>query len=250
MKYLIVETHPGFCVALSEDGRYVKCANLRYSVGEKVEDVVELRAPEAGAGRRRALKIVTPFAALAACLCVAFFGWYQPNCAAYGALRLSINPDVELTLSRSERVLEAEGLNPDGAALLESVELEGLDAEAAADALVAGSIEGGWLREGGAVTVSVTGGSGEWRAETERELLDGLDERYGSFALIRTPDDPVITIPVPPEPTPSPTPPPPPTPAPTPAPTPPPVSDDDDDDWGDDDDDDDYDEDYDDDWDD
>ena len=42
MKYLIVETHPGFCVALSEDGRYVKCANLRYSVGEKVEDVVEL----------------------------------------------------------------------------------------------------------------------------------------------------------------------------------------------------------------
>ena len=149
MKYLIVETHPGFCVALSEDGRYVKCANLRYSVGEKVEDVVELRAPDAGAGRRRALKIVTPFAALAACLCVAFFGWYQPNYAAYGALRLSINPDVELTLSRSERVLEAEGLNPDGAALLESVELEGLDAEAAADVLVAGSIEGGWLREGG-----------------------------------------------------------------------------------------------------
>ena len=118
MKYLIVETHPGFCVALSEDGRYVKCANLRYSVGEKVEDVVELRAPEAGAGRRRALKIATPFAALAACLCVAFFGWYQPNYAAYGALRLSINPDVELTLSRSERVLEAEGLNPDGAALV------------------------------------------------------------------------------------------------------------------------------------
>ena len=56
MKYLIVETHPGFCVALSEDGRYVKCANLRYSVGEKVEDVVELRAPDAGAGRRRALE--------------------------------------------------------------------------------------------------------------------------------------------------------------------------------------------------
>ena len=238
MKYLIVETHPGFCVALSEDGRYVKCANLRYSVGEKVEDVVELRAPEAGAGRRRALKIATPFAALAACLCVAFFGWYQPNYAAYGALRLSINPDVELTLSRSERVLEAEGLNPDGAALLESVELEGLDAEAAADALVAGSIEGGWLREGGAVTVSVTGGSSDWRAETERELLDGLDERYGSFALIRTPDDPVITIPVP-TPTPSPTP------SPTAAPTP--ITgvtdddgrydddDDDDDDWDDDD---------------
>ena len=90
------------------------------------------------------------------------------------------------------------------------------------------------------MTVSVDGGSESWRSETEQDTLEALEQRYGGFAIIRTPDDPVITIPVP-TPTPSPTP------SPTAAPTP--ITgvtdddgrydddddDDDDDDWDDDD---------------
>ena len=112
--------------------------------------------------------------------------------------------------------------------------------------MVEKSIAGGYLTEGGQVTVSVDGGSEEWRRETEDGALTALEERYGTFAVIRTPDDPVVTIPVP---APSPAPPPSPTPVPTPAATPSPTyagddwddGDDDgwDDDWDDNDDDDD-----------
>ena len=235
MTYLILESRAAYCVALGEDGRCVKCANMHCEVGDRVENIVELKMPE----RRdssRVIRMVSLCAGLAACVCIAFFGWYQPNYAAYGSLRMSINPDVELTLSRTERVLDADALNADGAALLEGMDFSGMDAREAAEALVAQSIAGGFLSEGGQVTVSVDGGSESWRSETEQDTLEALEQRYGGFAIIRTPDDPVITIPVP---TPSPTP------SPTAAPTP--ITgvtdddgrydddDDDDDDWDDDD---------------
>ena len=236
MKYLILESRAAYCIALGEDGRCVRCANMHYEAGDRVEDVIELKLPERG-GRRRIVRMASLCAGLAACVCVAFFGWYRPNYAAYGTMRMSINPDVELTLSRTERVLDAEALNADGAALLDGMDLSGLDAAGAADALVAKSIADGFLTEGGQVTVSVDGGSEDWRREAEDDTLEALEERYGTFAVIRTPDDPTVTIPVPaPSPTPSPAPPP----TASPAPTPPPyVDDDDDDDDRDDDDDDD-----------
>ena len=241
MKYLILESRAAYCVALGEDGRCIKCANMRYEVGDRVEDVIELKLPERR-DNRSIVRMASLCAGLAACLCIAFFGWYQPNYAAYGTMRMSINPDIELTLSRTERVLDAEGLNADGVALLEGMDFSGMDAQEAADALVAQSIAGGYLSEGGQVTVSVDGGSEDWRRETEGDTLETLEERYGTFAIIRTPDDPIVTIPVP---TPSPTPTPAPTPLPSPVPTSPPYTDDDDwdDDWDDDDDDDDWDDD-------
>ena len=107
-----MEVHPAYAVVLDEEGRFLKAANLRYQVGDTVRDIVELRHPRE---KRPALwKPLSGVAGLAACLCLVFFGYYQPNFTPYGALRIQINPDVELTLSRTDRVLELEGLNEDG----------------------------------------------------------------------------------------------------------------------------------------
>ena len=38
MKYLVMETHPAYAVMLDENGRFLKAANLRYQVGETVEE--------------------------------------------------------------------------------------------------------------------------------------------------------------------------------------------------------------------
>ena len=109
MNYLVMEVHPAYAVVLDEEGRFLKAANLRYQVGDTVRDIVELRRPKE---KRPALwKPLSGVAGLAACLCIVFFGYYQPNFVPYGALRIQINPDVELTLSRTDRVLELEGLN-------------------------------------------------------------------------------------------------------------------------------------------
>ena len=129
MKYLVMETHPAYAVVLDEEGRFLKAANLQYRVGDTVQHIVELRQ-----ARPRAPALWKPLsglAAAAACLCLVFFGYYQPNYTAYGTLRIQINPDVEMTVSRTDRVLDLEGLNADGEDLIEGYDYRGKDREEA-----------------------------------------------------------------------------------------------------------------------
>ena len=43
MKFMILECHPGYAVAIDENGRYVKIANLSYEVGQVVENPVFMK---------------------------------------------------------------------------------------------------------------------------------------------------------------------------------------------------------------
>ena len=141
-----MEVHPAYAVVLDEEGRFLKAANLRYQVGDTVRDIVELRRPKE---KRPALwKPLSGVAGLAACLCIVFFGYYQPNFVPYGALRIQINPDVELTLSRTDRVLELEGLNEDGQVLIEGYDYGGKDREDVTEELVERAIDLGYLSGG------------------------------------------------------------------------------------------------------
>ena len=92
MNYLVMEVHPAYAVVLDEEGRFLKAANLRYQVGDTVQNIVELRRPQKK--RPTLWKPLSGLAGLAACLCLVFFGYYQPNFTPYGALRIQINPDV------------------------------------------------------------------------------------------------------------------------------------------------------------
>ena len=118
MQYLVLETHPAYAVLLDEEGRFLKAANLHYTVGDRVTEIVELQpVPNGNAGRWK--KSLASLSALAACLCLVFFGYYQPNFSPYGTLRLQINPDVTLTLSENDRVVGLAGGNQDGWDLIE-----------------------------------------------------------------------------------------------------------------------------------
>ena len=78
MQYLVLETHPAYAVLLDEEGRFLKAANLHYTVGDRVTEIVELQpVPNGNAGRWK--KSLASLSALAACLCLVFFGYYQPN---------------------------------------------------------------------------------------------------------------------------------------------------------------------------
>ncbi|HIQ70176.1 MAG TPA: hypothetical protein IAA67_07605 [Candidatus Avoscillospira stercorigallinarum] len=210
MNYLVMEVHPAYAVVLDEEGRFLKTANLRYQVGDTVQDIVELRRPQE---KRPSLwKPLSGLAALAACLCLVFFGYYQPNFTPYGALRIQINPDVELTLSRTDRVLELEGLNEDGQALIEGYDYQGKDRENVTGALVERAIDQGYLSGGETVSITVTSSDADWQAREEQEVRDDLEERYGETIVIQigsAPTEPPVTevvIPVTPA-TPEPAPP-------------------------------------------
>ena len=159
-----MEVHPAYAVVLDEEGRFLKAANLRYQVGDTVRDIVELRHPRE---KRPALwKPLSGVAGLAACLCLVFFGYYQPNFTPYGALRIQINPDVELTLSRTDRVLELEGLNEDGQSLIAGYEYSGKDREDVTGELVERAIDMGYLSGGETVSITVTSSENVIRVES------------------------------------------------------------------------------------
>ena len=207
-----MEVHPAYAVVLDEEGRFLKAANLRYQVGDTVRDIVELRHPRE---KRPALwKPLSGVAGLAACLCIVFFGYYQPNFTPYGALRIQINPDVELTLSRTDRVLELEGLNADGQILIEGYDYGGKDREDVTEELVERAIGLGYLSDGETVSITVTSSDADWQIREEREAREDLEERYGETIVIQigpADEEPVteVVIPVtPPEPEPTPEPPP------------------------------------------
>ena len=208
-----MEVHPAYAVVLDEEGRFLKAANLRYQVGDTVRDIVELRHPRE---KRPALwKPLSGVAGLAACLCLVFFGYYQPNFTPYGALRIQINPDVELTLSRTDRVLELEGLNEDGQSLIAGYEYSGKDREDVTGELVERAIDMGYLSGGETVSITVTSADADWQAREEQAAREDLEERYGETIVIQigpTDEKPPVTevvIPVtPPEPERTPEPPP------------------------------------------
>ena len=189
MNYLVLETHPAYAVLLDEEGRFLKAANLRYQVGDTVQNIVELRQPKAKSPA--AWKPLAGLAGLAACFCLVFFGWYQPNFTAYGTLRIQINPDVEMTVSRTDRVLDLEGLNADGEELIEGYSYQGKDRETAADELMERAIHMGYLADGDTVSITVTSADADWQAREEAQVQAQLEERYGETIVIRLGSDPV-----------------------------------------------------------
>ena len=192
MKYLVMETHPAYAVVLDEDGRFLKAANLRYQVGDTVQDIVELRMPQKKVVP--AWKPLSGLAAAAACLCLVFFGWYQPNYTAYGTLRIQINPDVEMTVSRTDRVLDLEGLNADGEDLIEEYDYQGKDRETAANELVERAIDMGYLSDGETVSITVSSTDADWQAREETQVRAQLEARYGETIVIRLGSDPAPEV--------------------------------------------------------
>ena len=171
MKYLVMETHPAYAVLLDESGRFLKAANLHYQVGDTVQDIIELRPPQT---RRRSFgRPLAGIAGLAACLCLAFFGYYQPNFMAYGTLRIQINPDVEMTVSRTERVLGLTGLNGDGQELIAGYSYQGKTRETATDELVERAIEMGYLSDGDTISITCN-----WSAQILQSLVDFKEQDH------------------------------------------------------------------------
>ena len=183
MKYLVMETHPAYAVVLDEECRFLKAANLQYRVGDTVQHIVELRQ-----ARPRAPALWKPLsglAAAAACLCLVFFGYFQPNYTAYGTLRIQINPDVEMTVSRTDRVLDLEGLNADGEDLIEGYDYRGKDRETAAGELVERAIDMGYLSDGDTISITVSSSDADWQAREEAQVQAQLEERYGAAIVIQ-----------------------------------------------------------------
>ena len=186
MKYLVMETHPAYAVVLDERGRFLRAANLRYQVGQTVEDVVELRPSEP---RRRGPGRWLLAVLAAACLGLAalgYWGYWRPHFTPYGALRIQINPDIALTVSRTDRVLDVRPLNDEGEALLEGEDdLRGEDSDDAVEELVERALDRGYLAPGGRVTITASSEDDDWELREEAALRAQLEHAFGGTFAVR-----------------------------------------------------------------
>jgi uncharacterized membrane protein YkoI len=157
MKYLVMECFDSYAVLLDEDGRFVKSANLGYEVGDTIENPVLMRdKPLEKEPRTLPKKLITGIVAIAAIVTL-FFGYnfYQNNFIPYSSIFMAINPEVEMVLNRNGEVLEVDGANEDGVALIQGYEPTSDDKVEVANELVDRAIEMGFLAEGGQISFAI-----------------------------------------------------------------------------------------------
>lgn len=178
MRYMVVECHLSYAVVLSEDGRFLKVANLHYEIGQVVSHVVEMRQPERQpeSGRRVPVRWITSMAAAAACLTLVAVAALRVGSLPYGTVYMEINPDVRIDVDRKDRVVGLEGMNCDGEALVEDYSYRRKDLELVVDELVDRAIGMDYLHEGGEITLSFDGDDSQWVESRSEALPEQLAE--------------------------------------------------------------------------
>lgn len=116
MKAVIVEIRGGFAVALSDDGCIVKVKNEDYRMGQ----VIEMK--ETVKKRIRFASTVAAAAAVAIVCGVGAYAYYIP----YSYVSLDVNPSIEYSLNRLDRVLKITGINDDGKEIVRELQLDSL----------------------------------------------------------------------------------------------------------------------------
>ena len=89
------------------------------------------------------------YAAMAAALILLLggVGIYRQSSAVDSIIELDVNPSIELSVNKKERVVEAKALNDDAATIMEEMDLKGADLDVAVNALIGSMLKHGYLSE-------------------------------------------------------------------------------------------------------
>ena len=180
MEYLVMECGLSYAVVMDQDGRILKVPNLDYTVGQSLKNVVLLPERPAKAALHKRL---ARWGTMAACLCLLLLGtwaWQSP----IGTVRMQINPDVQMSVNRFDRVVVLEGLNEDGAALIDGYHAYGKGMKAVSDELADRAMEQGYLADGGKITLTVSSEKDGWKTAAEEMLLLELEVHFENCVTV------------------------------------------------------------------
>jgi hypothetical protein len=171
MKAVIVELKNNLAAVLSDDGRITTIKNKDYEIGQ----VIQMKRQNSNLAK----KIVT-FAASAAAFVILSVGTWA-YASPYSYVSLDVNPSIEFTVNRFDRVLSVKAVNDDGEEILQEISLDNLENKTIEDAITNtvkqiseqgyfdGTIEGG--------LVITTSGKDEDKAEElAQELQNTVEE--------------------------------------------------------------------------
>lgn len=171
MKYMVMECHLSYAVVLSEDGRFIKVANRNYETGQTVTDIVEMQLP----ATRKTVKWFKPLIAVAACFAIMATALLYTANSTYASVYMAINPQVRIDVNRSDKVVAVEGVNADGALLVQQYSHGRKQLPQVMDELVDLAIDMGYLHEGGKIAITLEADSIGWVDSHSTSLSQQLD---------------------------------------------------------------------------
>ena len=201
MKYMVMECHPGYAVVLSDDGNFLKVANMHYEVGQTVADVIEMQYPLPE--KKKKSGWIYTIAATAACLALIITSVFRMgHGTAYASVYMRINPEVRIDVTRDDLVVGLDGVNEDGEKLADNYNFTEKKLDQVMDELVDKAADQGYLQEGGRISLTLDADDDEWVVSHSASLKDHLNhhlEERMSVTIEVTNDsykDNKVTIPV------------------------------------------------------
>ncbi|TQI66837.1 anti-sigma factor domain-containing protein [Clostridium sp. KNHs216] len=115
MKAVVVEIREPYAAALTDDGCIIKVKNREYAIGQEIE--MKRR------GLRKPGKIAALASAAAAVVIVSGAGAWA-YCTPYSYVSLDVNPSIEYSVNRFNRVLSVGAVNGDGEEIIKKLDLK------------------------------------------------------------------------------------------------------------------------------
>ncbi len=118
------------------------------------------------------------FASCAAALILVIGGaaYFSSGNSAFAVVGLDVNPSVEISINKKEKVISVEAINEDGERILQDMDLEGTDLDVACDALVGAMLTKGYLTDASnGLLVSVRSDNEGRGKEIENRLSESLN---------------------------------------------------------------------------
>lgn len=121
-------------------------------------------------------------AAAAACVCLTVMGggvfhYHMENRQVESVIGIDVNPSIELSISRRERVLEARALNAEANEVIRDMDLEGVDLNVAVNAVVGSMVTHGYLDDlDNAILVTVSNDSVRKARELRASVVGDIEQ--------------------------------------------------------------------------
>lgn len=174
LKALVVEVEGKYAIVLDKDGTFKKIKNNgKLSAGSETDLPVNPAVRFPGAMRTAAVA--------AAFVIVAGIGFGAYSYATpYSYIEMDINPSVEITANRYDRILQVKALNDDGKVVIGDMDFKNKSLSEGVKNIVGISIEKGYLKLEDANSVLITVSSGD---EKKTDKLEAQVEKSASIEL-------------------------------------------------------------------
>lgn len=105
------------------------------------------------------------------------FGWYQYNHMPMADICLDVNPSIQITVSRNEKVMDVDALNKDAEIVLDDMDLEGNDINVAVNAILGSMLKHNYLTvDANTILVSVNSKNAAAGNDLQKKLTEEIGQ--------------------------------------------------------------------------